>query len=87
MKKNDLFEECLKTVPAEIKEEVSLNIDIANRIHYILRSRNIKQKDFALMMHKNEAEISRWLSGSHGFTTTTLAKISAALGEPIVVVP
>lgn len=60
MKKNNLFEECLRNVPTEIKEEVSLNIDIANRIHYILHSRNIKQKDFALMMNKNEAEILRW---------------------------
>ena len=37
-------------------------------------------------MGKRESEISRWLTGSHGFTTTTLAKIAAVLGEPVVTV-
>ena len=42
------------------------------------------QREFAALMGKRESEISRWLTGTHGFTTTTLAKISAVLGEPIV---
>ena len=42
------------------------------------------QREFATLMGKRESEISRWLTGTHGFTTTTLAKISAILGEPIV---
>ena len=84
MKRDSLFEECLASVPAEIKEEVSLNIDIANRITDILREKKMTQREFAALMGKRESEISRWLTGSHGFTTTTLAKIAAVLGEPIV---
>ena len=84
MKRDPLFEECLASVPAEIKEEVSLNIDIANRITDILREKKMTQREFAALMGKRESEISRWLTGSHGFTTTTLAKIAAVLGEPIV---
>ena len=84
MKRDPLFEECLASVPAEIKEEVSLNIDIANRIADILREKKMTQREFATLMGKRESEISRWLTGSHGFTTTTLAKIAAVLGEPIV---
>lgn len=84
MKRDPLFEECLASVPAEIKEEVSLNIDIANRIADILREKKMTQREFAALMGKRESEISRWLTGSHGFTTTTLAKIAAVLGEPIV---
>ncbi len=84
MKKNPLFEKCLSCVAPEVREEVRLNIDIANRIYDILKAKNMTQREFAALMGKRESEISRWLTGSHGFTTTTLAKISAVLGEPVV---
>lgn len=84
MKKDPLFEKCLAGVPKEIMEEVSINIDIANRIYDLLKKKKMTQRDFAALMGKRESEISRWLTGSHGFTTTTLSKISAVLGEPIV---
>lgn len=31
-------------------------------------------------MRKTETEVSRWLSGGHNFTISTLAKISVKLG-------
>lgn len=84
MKRNDLFEKCLAKVDPAIKAEVGLNIDIANRISDILKAKGMSQRQFANSMGKRESEISRWLSGSHGFTTATLARIEAALGEPII---
>ena len=84
MKKNPLFEQCLANVSPEVREEVRLNIDIANRIYDLLKAKKMTQREFAALMGKRESEISRWLTGSHGFTTTTLAKIAAVLGEPII---
>lgn len=84
MKKNPLFEQCLADVAPETREEVRLNMDIANRIYDLLKAKKMTQREFAALMGKRESEISRWLTGSHGFTTTTLAKISAVLGEPVV---
>lgn len=84
MKRNPLFEKCLAEVSPEVREEVRLNMDIANRIYDILKSKNMTQREFAALMCKRESEISRWLSGTHGFTTATLAKISAVLEESIV---
>jgi len=84
MKKNPLFEKCLANVSPEVSEEVRLNIDIANRIYDLLKAKKMTQREFAALMGKRESEISRWLTGTHGFTTTSLAKISAVLGEPIV---
>ena len=84
MKKNPLFEKCLANVSPDIREEVRLNIDIANHIHDLLKAKRMTQREFAALMGKRESEISRWLTGTHGFTTKTLAKISAVLGEPIV---
>ena len=86
MKKNSLFDHCVANVAPEVMEEVSLNVDIANRIYDLLKEKKMTQREFAALMGKRESEISRWLTGSHGFTTTTLAKISAVLGEPVVMV-
>lgn len=86
MKKNSLFDQCVANVAPEVMKEVSLNVDIANRIYDLLKEKKMTQRDFAALMGKRESEISRWLTGSHGFTTTTLAKIAAVLGEPIVMV-
>lgn len=86
MKKNSLFDQCVANVAPEMMKEVSLNVDIANRIYDLLKEKKMTQREFAALMGKRESEISRWLTGSHGFTTTTLAKIAAVLGEPIVMV-
>lgn len=86
MKKNSLFDQCVANVAPEVMKEVSLNVDIANRIYNLLKEKKMTQREFAALMGKRESEISRWLTGSHGFTTTTLAKIAAVLGEPIVMV-
>ena len=86
MKKNSLFDQCVANVAPEVMKEVSLNVDIANRIYDLLKEKKMTQREFAALMGKRESEISRWLTGSHGFTTTTLAKIATVLGEPIVMV-
>lgn len=84
MKRNPLFEQCLAEVAPEVREEVRLNMDIANRIYDLLKAKNMTQREFATMLGKRESEISRWLTGTHGFTTASLAKIAVALGEPVV---
>ena len=84
MKKNPLFDKCFANVAPEVMEEVSLNVDIANRIYDLLKKKKMTQREFAALLGKRESEISRWLTGAHGFTTTTLAKISAVLGEPVI---
>lgn len=84
MKIDPLFKECLANVAPEVRTEVRLNMDIANRIYDLLKEKNMTQREFAALMGKRESEISRWLTGSHGFTTTTLAKISAVLNDPII---
>ena len=47
--------------------------------------RGMSQKDFAQLMRKTETEVSRWLSGTHNLTMATICRISAALGEDIII--
>lgn len=85
---NALFEECERMlVTPEIQKQVDMLVDIANRIYDILEKKGMSQKDLAKMLGKTEAEVSRWLGGTHNLTIATLAKISVALGEDIITTP
>jgi transcriptional regulator with XRE-family HTH domain len=82
-----IFKKLLENVPETTRVEVRLSMDIAKRIHNLMRERHITQAELARMMGKDPAEVNRWLSGMHTFTTKTLAKLQDVLGEPIVAVP
>lgn len=63
-----------------------MTFQIADRIDALLKQKGISQKELAKLTQTSEAAVSRWLSGTHNFTLSTLAKISAVLGEKIIVV-
>lgn len=78
------FVDALNDIPADVKKQVDLSWSISDKIESLLEKKNMSQKDLAKEMHKTEAEVSRWLSGTHNFTLSTTAKISATLGEDII---
>ncbi|MBQ2176663.1 MAG: helix-turn-helix transcriptional regulator [Alphaproteobacteria bacterium] len=84
---NPLFRVCLAQVSEKTRAEFNLSFEIADRIDAILKEKGLTQKELAKKMGKRESEVSRWLTGRHNFTTNTLADISLALGEPIIIVP
>ena len=87
MKTTDiLFDECLAQVPNDIKMELDMSFALADKIDMILREKNISQKQLAKKMGKTEAEVSRWLGGTHNFTLRTIAKISDALGVKLLTI-
>lgn len=63
-----------------------MSFQIADRIDALLKQKGISQKELAKLTQTSEAAVSRWLSGTHNFTLSTLAKISAVLGQNIIVV-
>lgn len=68
----------------EIARLVEKNLAIANKIHEMLKERGIKPADLARMLEKKPSEISKWLTGTHTFTTKTITKIETVLGEDII---
>lgn len=84
MKKSPLLEELRKGITEDIKNEIDLSFAIADRIAEILAKKNMSQREFAAKLGKSEAEISKWMRGTHNFTTATLTKIASELGEPII---
>ena len=84
MKTNALFQSCLSEVSEDVKAEIDLSFAIVDRIDAILKEKGMTQRELAEALGKNEAEISRWMRGTHNFTIRTLAKIGNVLGTPIV---
>ncbi|MDE6813919.1 MAG: helix-turn-helix transcriptional regulator, partial [Duncaniella sp.] len=48
--------------------------------------RGLSKKQFAEDIGKRPSEVTRWLSGEHNFTISTLAMLSSYFGKPIIVV-
>ncbi len=84
MKRSSIIEERRKHVSGEVRRRVDISFMIVDRIHYILESQGLKQKDLAARLGKNESEISKWMRGTHNFTIDTLMSIEDALGQPII---
>ena len=84
---SSLFFELLNETPQETRNYVSKSLEIVNEILLLLEAKGLNQKELATKLDKSEAEVSRWLSGTHNFTIRTLSAISAALGEELIVTP
>jgi len=81
---NKIYRDLLAKVSKETKEFVENSSNIAIRISDILNQKNISQRDFALLLDKDESEISKWLSGTHNFTIKTISKIEVVLDIKII---
>jgi transcriptional regulator with XRE-family HTH domain len=84
MKKNPRLEERRKLIPSEIDLFINRSFEIVDRIHEILSSKNLDQKDLANLLGKQESEISKWMSGTHNFTIKTITRIEKVLGTSII---
>ena len=81
------MDEIRASISPEMKLQMEMSVAIANRIYEILETKGMTQKDLAKRLGKTETEVSRWLSGTHNLTLSTICKISAALEEEMVSVP
>lgn len=84
MRTNKLMDEIRQTMTPEMKRQMELSVQIANRIYEIMEEKGLSQKNLAALLGKTETEVSRWLSGTHNMTLATIAKISTALNTDII---
>lgn len=78
------YRDMVSQVPPEIKEEFNLSFAISNKIYAMMQERDLSKKQFADQIGKRPSEITRWLSGQHNFTVSTLAMLSEFFGESII---
>ena len=64
-------------------EKVARRMRIAIQIADAMQSVGLSKKQFADKIGKHPSEITKWLSGTHNFTSDTLTEISCVLGVEI----
>lgn len=72
-------------IPVEVSEQNDRRMGLAVKIADTLRSRGITNQEFAFMMGKKASEVTRWLSGTHNFTTETLWQMERVLKIQLLV--
>ena len=89
MKKNkeEWFKEKMAAVSPEVMSEVLLSTEIIARIDVLLKEKGMTQRDLAQKLGKSEAVVSRWTTGFPNLTLKSIAALSTALGEPLIIVP
>ena len=80
------LEEILGPVPATIQAEGDLSFETPDRIDAHMRQRGLSKKQFADALGRRPSEITKWLSGQHNYTISTLAMLSSFFGQPIITV-
>ena len=78
--------ELLGEITPEERAEARLSFQISNRLDFLMREKGLSKKQLADAIGKRPSEITRWLSGEHNFTISTLAMLSSFFGQPIITV-
>ncbi len=87
MKNNDSLSELINSMPEELQIRSQLSISIAHKIEAMMAARGYSRKQFAEALGRRPSEITKWLSGEHNFTISTLARLGTFFGEPVIRVP
>ena len=87
MKRNELYHEQLKKVSPAVRQEMDWSCAIIDKIDTLLKREGISQRELAKRIGCNETQITRWTRGFPNYTLSSLAKLSEALGEPLITIP
>jgi transcriptional regulator with XRE-family HTH domain len=58
---------------------------IAKTIDDCIKGKGMNRNEFASLMKVQPSNVTKWLSGQHNFTLTTLLEIEYALGLPLFI--
>ncbi len=80
------YNQIVASIPDSIHKEVDMEMAISNRIYKLMQEKGLSKSEFARSIGKRPCEITKWLSGQHNFTLSTLAMLSSFFGQPIITV-
>lgn len=85
--KQEWFNERVARVAPQVKLEMELSAGIIAKIDSILKEKNMTQRDLARKLGKSEAVVSRWTTGFPNLTLRSIAELTVALGEQLIICP
>lgn len=81
---DSIIDEIFNGISKEEYELTEKKMLLAARIDDAIKARGWQKQDLAKALHKRPSEISKWLSGTHNFTTETLWEIEKILGTDLI---
>lgn len=78
------LQDIFKEIPKEKREETRLSFAISNKLDALMKECGLNRKQLAEAIGKRPNEVTRWLSGEHNFTISTLAMLSSFFGKSII---
>lgn len=85
--KQEWFNEKVAAVSPQVRLETELSAGIIAKIDRILKEKNMTQRDLARKLGKSEAVVSRWTTGFPNLTLRSIAELTVALGEKLIICP
>ena len=82
----DKYEAMVRAISPHIKAEGDLEFAVSTRIYDLMTQKGLSKAEFAKAIGKRPCEITKWLSGQHNFTLSTLAMLSSFFDQPIITV-
>jgi transcriptional regulator with XRE-family HTH domain len=79
-----ILDELMQEISPEELEKTEKRMLLAARIDDAIKAKGWKRKDFAEALGKIPSEITKWLSGTHNFTSDTLFDIERVLNIKLV---
>lgn len=87
MNNSTLIKQAFANIPEQVRQQVNLSYDIADRIAVAMEKQHISRHDLAVMTDATEEDVASWIGGGHNFDLATLSLLSTAIGSPLVSVP
>jgi len=74
----------MEQISPEVKMEMDLSSAMVEKIESILERKGMTHRELANKIGCDESQIIRWTRGFPNFTFNAIARISCAIGEPLI---
>jgi transcriptional regulator with XRE-family HTH domain len=76
---SEAIESILKEIDPKVEKRIEFKMQLAAKIDRARIKMGLSKKQFAEQLSKKPSEITKWLSGTHNFTSDTLFEIQQLL--------
>ncbi|MDD4150950.1 MAG: helix-turn-helix transcriptional regulator, partial [Bacteroidales bacterium] len=81
---SSLIDEILNSIDSAEANRIEKRMLLAAKIEDAMKAKGLNKSQFAELMGQNNSVITKWLSGTHNFTTDTLSDIESKLSVKLI---
>lgn len=84
--KSDILQDIFNEITPQEQARTDNKMLLAAKIKDAMDAKGLRKKEFAAMLNQKPSVITKWLSGTHNFTTDTLSDIQDVLNIKLLAV-